>query len=423
MWEKLERLWSVKEIRNSILFVLGVLVVFRIIAHIPVPGVDVTALRQFLAGNQIFGLLNIFAGGSIQNFSIIMLGIGPYITASIIFQLLGMVVPRFEEMQQEGESGRQKITMYTRIATVPLALLQGYSFLHLLRSSQYQIFTTTSTWHILAVMLIVTAGTLFLMWLGELVTERKVGNGISLIIFAGIVASFPTYVQNVLANYNSADLIMYLMFAAIVIATIVGVVFISEGQRNIPVQYARQASRGRGVGAVASQLPLRVNMAGVIPIIFAVSIMLFPTVIAQFFVNGAGRLASFAQQVIFLFQNQLFYGITYFLMVFGFTYFYTSVVFQPKKIAENLQRQGGFIPGIRPGKETEIYLSHTMTRLVFVGAIFLATIAILPLLMQVFTGSQNLAIGGTSLLIVVSVAIEITKQLEAQLTMHEYDRS
>ena len=423
MWEKLQRLWSVKEIRNSILFVLGVLVIFRIIAHIPVPGVDVAALRQFLAGNQIFGLLNIFAGGSIQNFSIIMLGIGPYITASIIFQLLGMVIPRFEELQQEGESGRQKINMYTRIATVPLALLQGYSFLHLLRSSQYQIFTSTSPWHIVAVMLIVTTGTLFLMWLGELVTERKVGNGISLIIFAGIVASFPAHIQNALANYNSADLMTYLLFGAIVIATVIGVVFISEGQRNIPVQYARQASRGRGVGAVASQLPLRVNMAGVIPIIFAVSIMLFPTVIAQFFVNGVGRLASFAQQVIFLFQNQLFYGIVYFLMVFGFTYFYTSVVFQPKKIAENLQRQGGFIPGIRPGKETEMYLSHTMTRLVFVGALFLATIAILPLLIQLITSSQNLAIGGTSLLIVVSVAIEITKQLEAQLTMHEYDRS
>ncbi len=422
MWETLKRVWAVKEIRHSMLFVLGVLVVFRITAHIPVPGVDVNALRQFLSGNEIFGLLNIFAGGSIQNFSIIMLGIGPYITASIIFQLLAMVVPAFEELSNEGETGRQKINMYTRIATVPLALLQGYSFLQLLRSSQHQVFTTDSTWHILAVMLIVTAGTIFLMWLGELVTEKKIGNGISLLIFAGIVASFPTYVQNAVANYTPADLTTYILFAAIVVATIVGVVFVSEGQRNIPVQYARQASRGRGVGAVMSQLPLRVNMAGVIPIIFAVSLMLMPTVIAQFFLNGTGRLASLAQSVTLLFQNQLFYGILYFVMVFGFTYFYTSVVFQPRKIAENLQRQGGFIPGIRPGKETEEYLSRTMTRLVFVGALFLAMIAILPLLMQLVTSSQNLVIGGTSLLIVVSVAIEIAKQLESQLTMHEYDR-
>ncbi len=420
MWETLQRIWDIKSIRMSILYVLGMMVIFRITAHIPVPGVDIENLRRFIEGNQIFGLLNIFSGGSINNFSLVMLGIAPYITASIIFQLLAMVIPYFEELSKEGESGQQKINAYTRIATVPLALLQAFSFLQLLKNNQYQIFTTTSTWSFIGVMLTVTAGTVFLMWIGELMTEQKVGNGISLIIFAGIMSGLPSTIQNALVNYTSADLYVYISFVMIAILTIVGVIFISEGQRNIPIQYARQGSRGRGVAAVQSQLPLRVNMAGVIPIIFAVSIILFPTVVAQFFVNGTGRSAVFAQQIVSLFQNQLFYGITYFLLVFGFTYFYTAVIFQPQKIAENLQRQGGFIPGIRPGKETEVYLSKTMTRLVFLGALFLSIIAVLPLLMQFLTNSQTLVVGGTSLLIVVSVAIESAKQIQAQLTMHEY---
>jgi len=422
MWKKLHRIWSIPELRHSILFVIWMLVIFRLVAHIPIPGVNVDNLRAFLAGNQILGLLNVFSGGTIENFSIVMLGIAPYITASIIFQLLTMVVPSLEELSKEGEMGQQKINMYTRLATVPLALLQAFGFIQLLSQSQAAIFDQSSKWQLASTMLIVTTGTVFLMWIGELITEKKIGNGISLLIFAGIVAGLPGAVRNGIVNYTPADLYTYLLFAAIVIVTIVGVVIVSEGQRNIPVSYAKQIRGGRVLGGAMSHLPLRVNMAGVIPIIFAISIILFPSMIAQFFVTKAGLLGRAANLTINLFNNQLFYGILYFLLVFGFTYFYTAVVFQPQKMAENLQRQGGFIPGIRPGKETEQYLSKTMTRLVFGGALFLAIIAVLPLLMQLVTNSQTLVIGGTGLLIVVSVAIETTKQIEAQLTVHEYDR-
>ncbi len=402
---------------------LGMLVLFRVVAHIPISGVDTTNLKQFLAGNQILGLLNIFSGGTIENFSLVMLGVAPYITASIIFQLLTMVVPRLEELSKEGEAGQQKISQYTRIATVPLAFMQGFGFLQLLRQSQGNILGDISSFQFMAILVSVTAGTMFLMWMGELITEKHIGNGISLLIFAGIVAGLPTALRNAILNYSSADLFTYLLFAIIAIATVVGVVIISEGQRNIPVTYAKQVRGTRSQGGAHSFLPLRVNMAGVIPIIFAISVILFPPVIAQFFVNSdVSIVARGANALIRLFNNQVFYGIMYFVFVFGFTYFYTAVIFKPDKIAENLQRQGGFIPGIRPGKQTEEYLALTMKKLVFPGALFLGLIAILPLLVQFATQSQSLVVGGTSLLIVVSVAIETAKQIDAQLTMHEYDR-
>lgn len=423
MWDKFRQIWKIKDLRASILFVLGMLVIFRLVAHIPIPGVNAEALSSFLAGNQILGLLNVFSGGSIENFSLVMMGIAPYITSSIIFQLLTMVVPRLEELSKEGESGQQKINMYTRITTVPLALLQAFGFINLLGRSQAGIFESSgSAIGIGAMMLMVTAGTVFLMWIGELITEKKIGNGISLLIFAGIVASLPTVVQNAVVNYNPSDLYTYILFIGIAIVTVMGVVMISEGQRNIPISYAKQVRGGQILGGAKSHLPLRVNMAGVIPIIFAISIILFPSMIAQFFAGSGGIVGRVAEFIINIFANQLFYGITYFLLVFGFTYFYTAVIFNPEKIAENLQRQGGFIPGIRPGKQTEEYLQKTMNRLLFVGALFLGAIAVLPLLMQLVTSSQSLVLGGTSLLIVVSVAIEIAKQIDAQLTVHEYDR-
>jgi len=420
MFEKLRRIWKIKDLRKSILFVLGMLVIFRAAAHIPIPGIDVASLQNFLSGNQILGLLNIFSGGTIENFSIVMLGVAPYITASIIFQLLVMVVPQLEELQKEGEAGQQKINTYTRISSVPLAIIQAFGLLQLLRGSGVDVLGTMSVFSWVAMLTTATAGTVFLMWIGELITEKNIGNGISLLIFAGIIAILPQTIQNAVVNYNPSDFTTYILFLVVAIVTIVGVVIISEGQRNIPVNYARQI-RGRGAGT-SSTLPLRVNMAGVIPIIFAISVVLFPPIIAQFFANGGGGLARAAQFVIDLFNNQLFYGITYFVLVFGFTYFYTAVIFKPDKIAENLQRQGGFIPGIRPGKETENYLSKIMNRIVFTGALFLALIAVLPLLLQLVTQSQALVIGGTSLLIVVSVAIDIAKQIDAQLTMHQYDR-
>lgn len=422
MWEKIKHIWKIKDLRKRILFVLFLFIVFRFAAHIPVPGINTENLVKFLEGNQILGLMNLFSGGSMENFSIVMLGIAPYITASIIFQLLAMVVPRLEEITKEGESGQQKINMYTRIATVPLALLQSFAMIKLLSNSQYEIFGDVNLYRYISIMIMITAGTIFLMWLGELISEKHIGNGISMLIFAGIVASLPSAISNALINYDPSQLYMYIMFVLMAILTIVGVVIINEGQRNIPVSYAKQVRGNHVFGGNTSHLPLRLNMAGVIPIIFAISVVMFPSMIAQFFVNGTGFMASASQTIITLFNNQLFYGVVYFLLVFGFTYFYTAVIFQPQKMAENLQRQGAFIPGIRPGKETEKYLQDTMGKLLFSGALFLSLIAVLPLIAQIFTKSQSLVIGGTSLLIVVSVAIDITKQIEAQVKMHEYDR-
>jgi len=425
MLETLKRIWNIKSLRQNILFVLGMLVIFRATGHIPVPGVDIEALRGFLSGNQVLGLLNVFSGGTISNFSIVMLGVSPYITASIIFQVLTMALPRLEELQKEGEQGQRKINMYTRLASIPLAILQAFALLRLLGSTASQtggqILSNVDTFQWIAMIMAVTAGTIFLMWIGELITEKNVGNGISIIIFAGIVTALPTTLQNIIVNYNPADLPTYLMFLAVAIITIIGVVYITEGQRNIPITYARQI-RGRAAAGMKNHLPLRLNMAGVIPIIFAVSVVLFPPMIAQFFIGHDGATGAIARATVTFFNNQLYYGMLYFLLVFGFTYFYTAIIFRPDKMAENLQRQGAFIANVRPGKQTEEYLGRVMNRLVFSGALFLALIAVLPLIVQAFTHSQVLAVGGVSLLIVVSVAIEMAKQVQAQLTMHEYDR-
>ena len=421
MFEKLIQIWKARDLRNSIFFVLAMLVVFRLAAHIPVPGVDTEALREFFASNQILGLMNIFAGGGMQNFSIVMMGVGPYITSSIIFQLLAMIIPKLEEMNKE-EAGRQKVNMWTRWLTVPLAALEAYGMITLLRRSSSLILGDISGFSLFTMIVTISAGTIFLMWLGELMTEKKVGNGISLLIFAGIVAGLLQTVQQVAVTFDPALLYIILGFLAIAIITVVGVVIINEGQRNVPVQYARQIRGNRMFGGTSTHLPLRVNMAGVIPIIFAISVVIFPPMIAQFFLNVRTQfLVIAARWTIEFFQNQLVYGILYFLLVFAFTYFYTEVIFHPTQIAENLQKQGGFIPGIRPGRHTSEYLANTTHKIIFVGALFLGLIAILPLILRYFTGMQYLTIGGTSLLIVVSVVIETVKQIEAQLTMREYE--
>lgn len=421
MWEKLTRIWQIKDVRNKVLYVLGLLVIVRLVAHIPIPGVNVVNLQNYLASNQLLGLFNVLSGGTMETFSIVMLAVGPYITASIIFQLLTMIVPSLEEMSKEGESGQQRINMYTRWLTVPLALLQSYGMIRLLNQSG-NVLTNLTPFRVMTIMITVTAGSMFLVWIGELISEKKVGNGTSLIIFAGIISGLPGSLRTLLINYDPSQFYTYLLIVLAGVATVVGVVFITEGQRNIPVSYAKQVRGSRVFGGSSTHLPFRVNMAGVIPIIFAVSIMLFPSMIAQFFVGAtASWLRNLANETIGLFQNQTFYNVMYFLLVFGFTYFYTSVVFHPQKIAENLQKQGGFIPGIRPGKETEKYLSETMNRINLTGAIFLGVIAILPLLAQSSLGTSSIRIGGTSLLIVVAVAIEAAKQIQSQLTMHEYD--
>jgi len=421
MRHTLSKIWKTKDLRNSVLFVLAMLAIFRLAAHIPIPGVDPLALKEFFASNQILGLLNLFSGGGMENFSIVMMGVAPYITSSIIFQLLAMIVPSLEEMQKE-ESGRQKINMWTRYAAVPLAALQAYSMIALLRNSSLGILTDVSAWQLTSMITTITAGTIFLMWIGELISEKNIGNGISILIFSGIVASLPTTLQQLFVTFDSSQLFTLIGFLVIAILTVVGVIIISEGQRNIPVSYARQIRGNRAFGGSNTHLPIRVNMAGVMPIIFAISVVLFPPMIAQFFLNARSAwIVSAAQWTINFFNNQLIYGIIYFILVFGFTYFYTEVIFHPERIAENLQKQGAFIPGIRPGKHTEDYLSNITYKIIFFGALFLALIAILPLIMRYFTGVQALALGGTSLLIVVSVVIEIVKQIEAQLSMRDYE--
>ncbi|MFA7087970.1 MAG: preprotein translocase subunit SecY [Patescibacteria group bacterium] len=421
MLDKLEQIWKAKDLRNSILYVLAMLVIFRLAAHIPIPGVDSVALKNLFSSNQILGMLNLFSGGGMENFSIVMMGVGPYITSSIIFQLLGMIVPSIEEMQKD-EAGRQKINNWTRWLTVPLGALQAYGMVTLLRRSSAAILGDISIFNFTVMIITITAGSIFLMWIGELISEKKIGNGISLLIFAGIVSSLPQTIKQLIVTFDSTQLFILIGFIIIAIITVVGVVFINEGQRNIPVQYARQIRGNRTFGGASSHLPLRVNMAGVIPIIFAVSVVLFPSMIAQFLIHAKSAwIANIAAGTIQLFNNQLFYGVVYFLMVFAFTYFYTEIIFKPEQIAENLQKQGGFIPGIRPGKNTEEYLAHTTHKIVLVGALFLGLIAVLPLVMRYFTGIQALSVGGTSLLIVVSVVIETVKQIESQLTMREYD--
>lgn len=416
-------MWRVKEVRNGLLFVFAMMVVFRLTAHIPLPGIDLVALQRFFQANQVLGLLNLFSGGTVRNFAVVALGVAPYITASIIFQLLTMIVPRLEEIQKEGEQGQQRINQWTRLLTVPLAVIQSFGLIQLLRQSQFQILTNTSALQMVTLIATVTAGTVFLMWVGELMSEKKVGNGVSMLILAGILADLPRSIGQVIATYDGSQIFTYVLYAIVAVATIVGVVFITEGQRNIPVQYARQVhGQGMGTGGVMTSLPLRVNISGVIPIIFAISILLFPSVVAQFFVHARTVwVASAAQWVIAIIQNQLVYGIVYFCLVVLFTFFYTAVVFHPEQIAENLQKQGGFIPGIRPGKPTAEYLQSIIHRINLIGALFLGVIAVLPLLVQGVSGSRMLAIGGTSLLIVVSVVIEAVKQVESQLTMREYD--
>ena len=421
MFDKIIQIFRVKEIRNKIFFILALLVVFRLAANIPVPGINEEKLKIFFEGNQLFGLLNLFSGGGLESISIVLLGVGPYITASIIMQLLTMIVPRLEQIyKEEGEAGRQKFNQWTRWATVPLAALQTFGMVSLLKSQG--ILGELSSFDLFSLLVVSVAGTVFLMWLGEIITEKKIGNGVSLIIFAGIVAGLPSAVSRLLATWESSQFFLYLFILVVIVAAIFAIVLMTEGQRNIPVSYAKRIRGNRMYGGTASHLPLRVNQAGVIPIIFAMSIMLFPGMIANFFASSANStVAGIARWVGDAFQNGWFYGITYFILVVAFTYFYTAVVFDPNKISESLQKQGGYVPGIRPGANTSEYLYKIMNRVTLSGSMFLGLIAVLPFIVQGFTDMSSISVGGTGLLIVVSVVIETIKQLESQLTMRDYE--
>ncbi|MFA6269741.1 MAG: preprotein translocase subunit SecY [Candidatus Paceibacterota bacterium] len=402
------------------MFTLLVLVLFRLMAVIPIPGIDTLRLEQFLTGNDFFGLLNIFSGGGLSNLSIIMLGVSPYITSSIIMQLMTVMFPKLKAMyQEEGDAGRKKFSQYSRLLTVPLALMQGFAFITLLQSQG--ILAKLSTFDLVTNLVVISTGSILLMWLGELISEFGIGNGVSLIIFAGIVSVLPGSISKLIVAFDPSQLPAYLGFLVAALVVIWGVVVITEAERPIPVTYAKQVRGNKVYGGVSTYLPLRVNQAGVIPIIFALSILLFPQMIMKFLVNiNIAIVQSISNFLLALLENQLFYGVAYFLLVFIFTYFYTAITFDPDSISKNLQRSGAFIPGIRPGVPTSQYIANTLFRLTMVGALFLGIIAVLPLVVKYFTGISAVAIGGTSLLIVVSVVIDLIKKVDAQISAREY---
>lgn len=421
MWKTLHALIFVPTLRNKVLFILAMLVVYRVAANIPLPGLDVFALRQLFEDNAFLGLLNLFSGGGLSNISIVLLGVAPYITASIIMQLMTTLVPSLERMyKEEGEQGRQKFNMITRWLSVPLAAIQSFSMLSLLRSQN--ILGPIDPFTVAVIIITATAGTVFLMWIGELITEKQLGNGVSLIIFAGIVSALPAAFSRLLSTWDPAQFFTYLLFFALGAVTIAGVIFVNEGQRTLPVTYAKRIRGATGYGGTTTHLPLKVNQAGVIPIIFAVSLILIPTLVANFLAQSATeRVARFGLVAATWLQNSWVYGSMFFVLVVVFTYFYTAVIFDPVKISENLQKQGGYIPGIRPGNATAEYLYAIMSRITVAGAIFLGFIAVLPFIVQGMTGIQALSVGGVSILIAVSVILELLKHVQSQMVMRSYE--
>jgi len=413
--------WKTPELRRKILLTAGIFVIFRMFAHIPIPGVDATKLAALFAQNQFLALLDVFSGGTLVNFSILALGINPYINASIILQLLQIVFPKLEELAKEGESGRQQINQYTRFLTVPLATVQAIGMVALLRNQG--IISQVEPLVFLTIIATMTAGTIFVMWLGELITEYGIGNGISLLIFAGIVGRMPVVFGQAFTAATAESITNMVFILALGFVVIAATVIVNEAVRKVTVQYARRVRGNKIYGGGASFLPLRLNQAGVIPIIFAVSLVLLPSLLGGFLAQTQNPgIVGFGKGLQSLFNpNGAFYNIFYFLLVIGFTYFYTAITFNPKKISEEIQKYGGFIPGIRPGSPTASYLNYILTRITLAGALFLGLIAILPSLARGMTGMTTLLIGGTSVLIVVSVVLETVKTLEAQLVMRNYD--
>jgi preprotein translocase subunit SecY len=423
MWqEKIIQIFKIKEIRNKIFFILFIFAIFRLMANIPVPGVDIGNLKSFFDQFQVFGLLNVFSGGTLQNFSIVMLGLGPYITATIILQLLTFVFPALNRLyKEEGEQGRQKFNQYGRLLTVPLAILQGYGMTKLLQKEGLIGFLPPEV--LFTTLVTITAGCIFLMWLGELITEKGIGNGVSLLIFAGIVSNIPSSLRQIILSWDPSNISNYIIFFIMSLIVTAAVVLVNEARRNIPVSYSKRVRGAKMYGGVSTYLPLNVNPAGVIPIIFALSIVTLPLMLANFFSTSGGVIGGIAVNVAKFFGNLWFHNIIYFLLIVLFTYFYTAVTFDPKAIATNLQKMGGFIPGIRPGESTAKFMYYILNRVLLIGAIFLGLIAVVPSFVGAITGVHVLTfmIGGTSLLIVVSVVLETIRQINAQLQMREYD--
>lgn len=409
------------DVRRKILFTAGIFIVFRIFAHIPVSGVDLASLKTLFAQNQFLGLLDVFSGGTLANFSVMALGLNPYINASIILQLMTLVFPKLEEMQKEGDSGRRKINQYTRFLTVPLAILQAIGMYALLRSQS--IISVLSPIELISFIVTMVAGTMFLVWMGELITEKGIGNGISVLIFGGIVGTLPVALWKMFETWNADKSFQMLLLFAMGIIVIAAIVFMTEATRRVSVFYAKRVRGNKVYGGQNTHLPLRLNQAGVIPIIFAVSVVLLPSLLANYF--GASSNPAFrtlaANVNLWFNPDSWIYNSFYFLLVVGFTYVYTAIIFNPKKIAEEIQKYGGFIPGVRPGTPTAGYLNYILVRITLAGAVFLGTIAIFPTIASVFTGVGTLLIGGTSVLIVVSVILETIRSIEAQLVTKNYD--
>jgi preprotein translocase subunit SecY len=423
-WQKFLSALKDPILRKRISFTIGILVLFRALATIPIPGVDIAALSNLLSSNQFFSLFNIFSGGGLSNLSIVMLGVGPFITGSIVIQLLTMMFPKWKAlMNEEGEAGRMKLSQYSRLLAVPLSLVSAIGFIMLLQTQN--VLPHLNAASLLFNAVIITAGSMLLMWLGELISEFGIGNGVSLIIFAGIVSRLPRDIiqayQKIISAGPSSIPIYIIVFVIAVIVT-AGVVYVTEAERSVPVTYAKQVRGNKVYGGASTYLPLRLNQAGVIPIIFALSILLFPQIIANFLSHVSNStIANLAASAVVFLNNQLVYGIMYFVLVVAFTYFYTSVTFDPKMIAENLQHSGAFIPGVRPGEHTENHIGNIVTRITLVGALFLGIVAVLPLIISAFNGGdRSVAIGGTALLIVVSVVLDLLKKIDAQVAMREY---
>lgn len=421
MLTKLWQILKIRDLRNKILFILGILVVARIFANVPIAGVNLLKLKAFFASNQAFGLLNMVTGGAMSNFSIALLGLGPYITAIIILQLLAMIFPALERLyREEGEAGQQKFNQYARILTVPLAMVQGIGMIALLKHQGIMI--TTDRLLLVVDIALITAGAIFLMWLGELISEKGIGNGVSILILAGIVARYPIQLRETILTFNRLKIFSYLSFIIVAVLVIVGIILITEARRNIPISYSKRIRGNRIYGGVSTYLPLSVNPGGVIPIIFAISIILFPGTIGSFMAashyHWVSQVGNFLKD--FFVTNQFAYISFYFFLVFIFTYFYTMVIFDPKNVAENLQKMGGFIPGIRPGQPTAKYIAYSLNRILFVGAVSLGLVAILPNIVRGITGVTTFVLGGTSLLIVVAVILEIIDQIKSQLSIREY---
>lgn len=414
--------FQLPDVRRKILFTIGLLIVFRAVAHIPLPGVNTELLADFFAGNQLLGFMNLLSGGALENFSVVALGVYPYVTANIASTVLVPLIPPLQELSREGEAGRRKIAQWTRLATIPFAMLQGFGQIQILRSAQQGLLSPTlGAFDIFVMLIVMTAGTMFLLWIGELITENGIGNGVSIIIFAGIVAGAPAALgQSLFAGENIGGFIAVVIIGLIMIAAIV---FVQEAQRRIPVHYAKRIRGTRMYGGQSTHIPLKVNSAGMIPLIFAFSLMLLPATVASYFetsqvswlANAAGAIA------LTLSPSNAIYWVFTFLLVIIFTYVYTLVVFQQQNLAENLQKNGGFIPGIRPGRPTHQYLTGVVNRITLAGAVFLGIIAVVPFVAQTVTGADAVAISSTGMLIVVGVVLDTMRQLESQLMMRNYE--